>query len=50
MVFYFFRGASPLDVTRKKCSPLFYACTAGRAENADLLIKRAKTGICFMIT
>ena len=37
------KGASPLDVTRKKCSPLFYACTAGRAENADLLIKRAKT-------
>ena len=41
----FCRGASPYDVTRRKCSPLFYACTARRAENADLLLKRAKTGI-----
>lgn len=37
------KGASPFDVTRRKCTPLFYACSAGRAENADLLLKRAKT-------
>ncbi|XP_052057851.1 poly [ADP-ribose] polymerase tankyrase-like isoform X2 [Mytilus californianus] len=37
------KGASPFDVTRRKCTPLFYACTARRAENADVLLKRAKT-------
>ncbi|XP_061174017.1 poly [ADP-ribose] polymerase tankyrase-like isoform X2 [Saccostrea echinata] len=37
------KGATPNDVTRRKVTPLHFACYAGRAENADILIEKAKS-------
>ncbi|KAK3092730.1 hypothetical protein FSP39_006660 [Pinctada imbricata] len=36
-------GANPNDISRKKVTPLLFACHAGRAKNADLLIKRGQS-------
>lgn len=43
-IFYCFvlRGATPNDVTKRKVTPLHFACYAGRVKNAEILLEKAK--------
>ena len=45
LIFFDFRGANPIDTSPRKCTPLFYACSAGRPDNADFILKKCKTGM-----
>lgn len=36
------KGATPNDVTKRKVTPLHFACYAGRVKNAEILLEKAK--------
>ena len=42
---FFVRGASPNDVTKRKFTPLHFACIAGRSKNAEILLQKAKSSM-----
>eukprot|EP00105_Crassostrea_gigas_P017525 XP_011435338.1 PREDICTED: ankyrin-1-like [Crassostrea gigas] len=37
------KGATPNEVTKRKVTPLHFACYAGRVKNAEILLEKAKS-------